>query len=221
MLNLVAGRSRCDPTTTLLEVPLVTFPSTHDSLLLALRDGDHHGEGWKVFESRYRGVIFGWYQRRDLPPADFEDFFQDLVLRLFQTISTYNPAKALFRSWLKTVVNNMLTDYSRKQRRRLERGGVGGTAFLEQLAQLESPETADELSGVIEDQAKLIAAEVLKRVRARVEEKTWQAFDQYVEKGRSAPDVAAELGLRVATVYRYANRVKNMVKEEYRNVQPP
>src|SRR5262249_51106481 len=144
--------------------------------LLALQNAD--GEAWSAFHTRYRDVILGWCQRRNLPQDTAEDLTQEVLLKLFQELPGYDSAKGRFRSWLKAVVNNTLTDYWRRQQRRPEHGGIGGTAFLDRLGQLETPETADELSGVIEDRARAIANEVLARVQARVEAKTWQAFYQ-------------------------------------------
>src|SRR5262249_9151665 len=149
------------------------IPSTHASLLDALQNDDQ--EAWAAFQARYGNVILGWCQRRSLPQDSAEDLTQEVLLKLFQQLPGYDPAKGRFRSWLKAVVNNTLTDCWRRQRRRPEGGGVGGTAFLDRLAQLETPETADELSGAV---ASAIETEVVARVQARVEEKTWQAFYQ-------------------------------------------
>jgi RNA polymerase sigma-70 factor (ECF subfamily) len=194
-------------------------PSTHASLLLALQNDDQREEAWGAFQARYRDVILAWCWRRHLPQDCAEDLTQEVLLKLFQQLRTYDPAKARFRSWLKAVVNNALTDWWRRQQRRPEGVGVGGTAFLERLARLESPETADELSGVIEEQT--ILAEVFQRVQARVEPKTWQAFYQTELEKRPAADVAAELGLSIGAVCKYRGRVLEMLKEEYTHVRPP
>jgi RNA polymerase sigma-70 factor (ECF subfamily) len=195
------------------------IPSTHASLLDAMQNDDQ--EAWGAFQARYGDVILGWCLRRLLPQCSAEDLTQEVLLKLFQELPTYDPAKGRFRAWLKAVVNNALTDCWRRQQHRPERVGVVGTAFLEQLAQLQTPETADELSGVIEERAGTIAAEVLKAVQARVEEKTWQAFHRTTVEQRPAAEVAAALGLSIGTVYTYVKRVKNLVREEFRNVQPP
>src|SRR6516162_4580530 len=129
------------------------MPSTHISLLCDLREDGRRDEAWTVFHSRYRGVILGWCLRRGLPPDGAEDLTQDILLKLFQELPRYrhDPARGHFRGWLKAVVNNALSDFWRRQRGRPEHG-IGGTAFLERLGGLASPEAADELSGTIEDQ---------------------------------------------------------------------
>ena len=203
----------------LQEGSAVAIPSTHISLLCDVRAESRRDEAWAVFHSRYRDVILGWCLRRGLPPDAAEDLTQDVLLKLFRHLPRYrhDAEKGLFRGWLTAVVNTALSNFWRGQRRRPERG-VGGTAFLERLGGLASPEAASELSVAIEDRARTTAAEVLERVRARLKETTWQAFYQTVVDERPAAEVAAELKLSVASVYKASYRVKQMLLEEYRHV---
>jgi RNA polymerase sigma factor (sigma-70 family) len=194
------------------------LPSTHLSLFLPLQRGEQNQEAWQAFHARYHDVILTWCRRRDLPSACAEDLTQEIWLKLLHDIRTYDPAKGRLRSWLKTVVNNTLTDYWRRQQRQPERGGVGGSAFLERLAGLASPEAVNELSVAIERQANTSGADMLARVRARLKETTWLAFYQTLALQRPAKEVAQELGVSVATVYKDTYRVKQMLYEEYRHV---
>jgi RNA polymerase sigma-70 factor (ECF subfamily) len=57
------------------------------------------------------------------------------------------------------------------------------------------------------------------QVRSHVEPATWQAFWQTAVEGRPAKDVAAELGLNVASVYVAKGRVLARLKEVIREVQ--
>jgi RNA polymerase sigma-70 factor, ECF subfamily len=198
----------------------VSFPSTHVSLLCDLTECGR-GEAWVVFQARYRGVILGWCLRR-LPPNDAEDLTQDVMLRLFQQLPRYrhDPARGQFRGWLKAVVNNAVTDFWRRRRQQPERGAVGGSAFLERLGDLASPEAAGELSDAIEGHTRTAAALILERVRAKLKETTWQAFHQTMVERRPAAEVAAELNLSVMTVYKANYRVKQMLLQEYSHVQP-
>src|SRR5207244_3594782 len=161
-----------------------------------------------------------WCLRRGLTHACAEDLTQEIWLKLLEQIPTYDPAKGRLRSWLKAVVNNTLTDLWRRQQRKPEPGGVGGTVFLERLAGFAGPEAADELSGAIERRANTTAADVFARVRARLHDTTWQAFYQTLVEKRPAKDVAKELGLSVSTVYKDTYRVKQMLHKEYPHVDP-
>ncbi|MFO0969026.1 MAG: sigma-70 family RNA polymerase sigma factor [Gemmataceae bacterium] len=195
------------------------LPSTHASLFLPGRGNDGSGaERWQAFHGRYHAVILVWCRRRGLSPACAEDLTQEIWLKLLRLMHKYDAAKGRFRSWLKAVVNNALTDYWRRNARQPERGGVGGTAFLDRVAAVAGPEAADELSVAIADRAGTVAAEALARVRARLQETTWQAFYQTLVEKRPAQDVARDLGLSVSSVYKNTYRVKQMLEEEFSHV---
>lgn len=197
------------------------IPSTHLSLFLPLQKGEKNDEGWNAFHARYHHVILTWCLRRELSAAWAEDLTQEIWLKLLREIHTYDPAKGKLRSWLKAVVNNSLTDFWRRQRGKPERGGIGGSVFLERLGGVADPKAADELSIALERQVNASAAEVLARVQARLHETTWQAFYQTLVEQRPAKDVAKELGISVSTVYKDTYRVKKMLHEEYGHVHPP
>jgi RNA polymerase sigma-70 factor (ECF subfamily) len=189
-------------------------------MLGGLRDDHRRDESWAAFSARYRDVILGWCVRRGLRGDDAEDLTQDVLLKLFQHLPAHrhDPTRGRFRSWLKAVVNNTLTDYWR--RRGPDRGAVGGTEFLARAAEVASPDAARELSEALEERARVMAAEVVARVRARLKETTWQAFYQSVAEGRPAAEVAAALNLGVVTVYKATYRVKQMLLEEYNHAHP-
>jgi RNA polymerase sigma-70 factor (ECF subfamily) len=196
------------------------IPSTHASLFVPLQRGESSPQAWAAFHARYHDVILTWCRRRELSSACAEDLTQEIWLKLLKDIRTYDPGKGRLRSWLKAVVNNTLTDYWRRQQAKPERGGVGGSAFLERLAGLADPEAADELSVALEQQTNNSAAEILARVQARLQPSTWQAFYQTLIEERPAKDVAQELGLSVAAVYKHTYRVKQMLEKEYLDVHP-
>jgi RNA polymerase sigma-70 factor (ECF subfamily) len=196
------------------------IPSTHASLFVPLQQGEQSPAAWAAFHARYHDVILTWCRRRELSSACADDLTQEIWLKLLRDIHTYDPEKGRLRSWLKTVVNNTLTDYWRRQQARSERGGVGGSAFLERLAGFADPEAVDELSVALEQRTDRSASAILARVQARVEPATWQAFYQTLIEQRPAKDVAQELGLSVSAVYKYTYRVKQMLHEEYLHVHP-
>jgi RNA polymerase sigma-70 factor (ECF subfamily) len=189
-------------------------------MILPLQKADPSDDAWRAFHARYHEVILAWCRRRELTGAWAEDLTQEIWLKLLREIGRFDPAKGRLRSWLKAVVNNALTDFWRRQQDKPERGGVGGTAFLERLAALAGPDAADELSLALERRADSSAAEVLARVRERLHEKTWQAFYQTMVERRPAKEVAQELGLSVSAVYKDTYRVKQMLHKEYRDVHP-
>ena len=202
-----------------------TIPSTHVSLLRALGEEGRREDAWAVFQACYREVILGWFQRCGLDLHTAEDLTQEILIKLLDALPRHehNPDRGRFRSWLKTVVLNVLGDHRRRQGRRLELGVVGGSAALERLGDLPGPEAVEELSVAVDRPTAAWEADVLGRVRraGNVEPTSWAAFCQRMIERRPAAEVAAELGLSVGAVYKAAERIKRMVIQEYRDASPP
>jgi RNA polymerase sigma-70 factor (ECF subfamily) len=197
----------------------MSIPSTHLSLLKALGEEGRREDAWAVFQAGYRDVILGWGQRYGLDLHAAEDLTQEILMKLLEALPRHehNPDRGRFRSWLKTVVRHVLADRQRRQRHRLEPRGVGGATALERLGELPSPEAVEELSVDVERRAAAWEAQVLDRVRARVEPRNWTAFCQRMIERRPAADIASELGLSVGAVYKAAERIKRMVIQECRD----
>src|SRR5947209_1028962 len=125
----------------------MTIPSTHISLLRSLGEGRHREDAWLVFQACYREVILGWCRSRGLDRRTAEDLTQEILIKLLEALPRHehNPDRGRFRSWLKTVVRHVLADHWRRQRHRLESGGVGGSTALEGLGDLPSPAAVAEL----------------------------------------------------------------------------
>ena len=96
----------------------MTIPSTHLSLLRALGEEGRREDAWAVFQAGYREVILGWGQSYGLDLHTAEDLTQEILIKLLEALPRHkhNPDRGRFRSWLKTVVRNVLAD----------RGGASG-----------------------------------------------------------------------------------------------
>lgn len=146
-----------------------------------------------------------------------EDLTQDILLKLSQKFiqKCYNPERGEFRTWLKAVVSNALTDHRRKQQRQPDHRAAGGTEHWRQLAELPSPdEAAEQLSDAIDLEPVTQAAQAIARVRRRVPESHWEAFCLYHAEKRPVEEVAAEVGLQVGNVYKVLQRIKKQLEEE-------
>jgi RNA polymerase sigma-70 factor, ECF subfamily len=202
---------------------LMSIPSTHLSLLQALGEEARREDAWAVFQAGYRDVILDWGRRCGLDLHAAEDLTQEILIKLLEALPRHrhDPVRGRFRSWLKTVVRNVLADRRRRQRRRPEPGAVGGSTALEWLGDLPGPETVEELSVAVERRTAAWEAEVLDRVRSRVEPTSWAAFCQRMVERRPAAEVAAELGITIGAVYKAAERIKRMVIQECRDDASP
>jgi RNA polymerase sigma factor (sigma-70 family) len=174
------------------------------------------GAAWALFEPRYRPVIHAWCLRRHLPVETARELTQEILLKLSVQFlrHCYDPDRGRFRSWLKAVVENVLNDYSRAQQRQVVGAAVGGTDHGRMLAELASPEAAEQLSDAVANQPVTRAAQAIGRVRSREPEAHWRAFWLFGVEKRPVAEVAAEVGLSRANVYKISQRIRKQLEEE-------
>jgi RNA polymerase sigma-70 factor (ECF subfamily) len=151
-----------------------TASRTHVSLLFRLRDQPEDGQVWRDFVDRYAPRIYAWCRHWHLQDADARDVTQDVLLKLASKMRgfTYN-ASGSFRAWLKTLTRHAWTDFLANRQRKLAQGS-GESQVLECL---QTVAAGDDLVRHLEqefDQELLEEAE--RRVQARVDKTTWQAF---------------------------------------------
>ena len=192
--------------------------STSTTLLGRLRRCPTDQAAWTEFVDRYGPRIHGWCRRWGLQDDDARDVTQDVLLRLARKMQTftYDPS-GRFRAWLKTLARHAWHDFAEGRRR--AGCGSGDTRMLEVLEQVEARE--DLVSRLAEefDQELLTVATV--RVQARVEPRTWEAFRLLALEGWPGTRAAAELGMRVGTVFMARCKVQRMLREEVRKLRGP
>jgi RNA polymerase sigma factor (sigma-70 family) len=192
------------------------IPSTHLSLLAALKASGQREAAWERFQRLYHGTILRWGLRHGLQPADAEDVTQAVWERLLRSLPghEHDPSRR-FRSWLKAVVANAIRDLLRAARRRPGDRAVGGSSFQDRLAALEAAESVEALVEALEGQQDADLSAAVQGVQARVGELTWQAFWLLAVDGLPAAEVAGRLGMSVGSVYQCKYRVSALLAQEY------
>jgi RNA polymerase sigma-70 factor (ECF subfamily) len=185
-------------------------PQTRPSLLLRLRD-PRDGDAWRDFLELYAPVIYAFGRKSGgLQDADAADLTQAVLQAVSSGIGRfeYEPAKGGFRAWLFAVVRNQLGKWRRSQR---QPRATGETADLEELAQQPAPDSDTALwEQEYKRQRFQVAAQ---RLRPQVQPATCQAFWQTAVEGRSAREVANELGLKLGALYTAKSRVLALIKK--------
>lgn len=97
------------------------FPDTPASLLkkiAALQRGDDEAV-WMDFIERYTPAVREFMRLKSpgSSEADLDDLTQDVFVRLVDILrtQTYDPAKARFRTYLATIMRNLLVDHWRRK----------------------------------------------------------------------------------------------------------
>ncbi|MBM3997852.1 MAG: sigma-70 family RNA polymerase sigma factor [Planctomycetes bacterium] len=193
----------------------MSTPTTHMSLLCALQNPDQQEYYWPVFVQRYSPVIAVWSVNHGLPVRFADDLTQEILIKVFRSLSTYDPEKGRFRTWLGQIIRTTVIDHYRKQEKVIESQAIGGTAFQEAMDHLQDPLATEELATSMDSCVDPDLAAAMERVRSRVQDSTWQVFEKTVLEGKPVLDVAKELNLTKAAVHQGKYRVSMWIREEY------
>jgi RNA polymerase sigma factor (sigma-70 family) len=195
---------------------MTTAPLTQASLLLRVRDARDH-QAWKQFGEIYVPLVYNFARRHGLQDADAADLTQEVMCRVARAIRNleYNPVRGSFRGWLFTVVRNQLRRFHHSARR--PDLACGGTSFQALLSEQPAPE--EETAVWVEEYERRLFTCAAAQIRDDFRDSTWQAFWLTGVEGKSAKDVAEQLGLTVAAVYLAKSRVMARLKEQIQHLQ--
>jgi RNA polymerase sigma-70 factor (ECF subfamily) len=190
---------------------------THQTLLERLaRSGGGDPEAWSEFVDCYGAKVNGWCLRWGLQEADALDVSQIVLLKLARRMQdfTYDPGRS-FRAWLKTVTRNAWQDFVDSPR--TSSSAVGGDDARERL---ESVAARDDLSRDLEEIYDLELLETaMQRVRLRAAPRTWRAFAMTAIECVPAPEVARQLGMKIARVYSARSTIQQRLREECQKLE--
>jgi RNA polymerase sigma-70 factor (ECF subfamily) len=187
-----------------------TGRSTRVSILMALRRDPGDQSAWSAFVDRYGPQIHAWCLRWKLQEADAQDVTQMVLVKLVRHLPdfAYDPSRS-FRGWLRTLTVHSWNDFLGDQIR-----GVRGSADTVVADMLNTVEMRVDLVRHLEETFDQELLELAKEeVSRRVEPHTWESFRLTAVEGVAAAEVAAQLGIRVATVYRARHVVQTMLRE--------
>ena len=184
---------------------------TRHSLLLRARTGEE--EAWKDLTDLYRPLIIGWLNRQGVPAVDLEDLSQDVLLSVVKHLPSFEHSgrRGAFRSWLRTIVCSRTTDYWRAIGANTQAsGGSGATAALQQIADPDS----DLNRQWDAEHDRYVLGCLVDLVEEEFEPATLLAFRRLALDGAGGAEVAEELGMSVAAVYRAKSRVLQRIRQE-------
>ena len=179
--------------------------STPASLLERLRQPDEQS-AWTRFVQLYTPLLFHWTRRLGLRDDDAADLVQDILTLLVRKLPEfrYDPRKS-FRAWLRTITLNCW-------RNRCRRVELPREAHCPDLDGLAARDEADLLSET--EYRQWLVGRALELMRTEFQPSTWKACWECVVSGRSAAEVAGELGLSVGAVYMAKSRVHRRLRQE-------
>src|SRR5277367_731838 len=75
------------------------------------------GPSWEELVRRHTRRVYNLCYRFTGNSSSAEDLSQEVFLRIFRTLSSYQSAQGAFPTWLMSVTRNLLVDYYRRTRR--------------------------------------------------------------------------------------------------------
>ncbi|WP_088252681.1 RNA polymerase sigma factor [Fimbriiglobus ruber] len=172
--------------------------TTSASLLERLREG-RDAEAWAQFIRIYSPILYAWARKVGLRHDDAVDLTQDVFAVLVQKLPEFRyDTQQRFRGWLWTVTKHKWLE----RRRRPDLPLDAESRVEDARAPAATPPEFEEA----EFRDHLIRS-VVPSLRGNFHDTTWQAFWRQVVDGRPANEVAVELGLSLATVYKAKLRV--------------
>lgn len=182
--------------------------NTATSLTLLERIKSQDEDAWLEFSKRYAKVLEKWCHAWNIQSFDAQDVIQETLLAVLGGIQNFERrGVGSFRAWMKTIAWRCWCQTVAKAERRQD---------LELLKSLMLPVAYQNL----EDQFDQLAVQELletsmERTRARVETKTWQAFQMTALDSLPAAEVAVRLEMSVDAVYAARCRVQRWITQEY------
>jgi RNA polymerase sigma-70 factor (ECF subfamily) len=185
---------------------------TRKSLIMRARNADD-SQAWEEFVQYYERFIFHVLHRMNVSASDFDDLAQNILLKLWRSIASYDSSKARFRTWLGVVVRNAVYDqFAETQRRRKLM-----QQELECLQMLEE-EPASEIEHLIEQEwADYVTSLAMERIEKLFSDEAVKSFTMSLD-GTPANEIAQELNLSPDSVYTLKSRVKSRFIKEIKAV---
>jgi RNA polymerase sigma-70 factor (ECF subfamily) len=199
-------------------MPAPDGPPTSPTLLRELFVPSNSAAAWRTFVGRYQGLIFSRCCRLGLQHHDAEDVTAIVLAKLALALQDFRyDREKSFRGWLVRVVTNAVKDFWDYEKRRPAARGSGDSNVLPLLLQQETPGALGPLVEELDTRLRAdleIARQIEGRVRRKVAPQTWEAFQRTELEGQPANEVADQLGIEIATLYVYRNRVKKHLRQE-------
>ncbi len=187
-----------------------------DSISTSLLNGIRANapRAWERMVRIYGPLVYQWCRQAGFQPADARDTVQEVMISVLSGIEGFQRDRPedSFRGWLWVLTRRRQIDQYRKRMV----GRVGGAEqLLEHLPQTPPVEVTESVG----EQSRLLFR-ILEMLKGDFRPHTWQAFWSTVVDGRSAVDVADDLGMTAVAVRQARFRVMTRLRIELELLNP-
>ena len=186
--------------------------TTSLGLLDRLRRAKPDAAEWRRLQDIYLPLIRHWLALVPDLGDEGDDLAQEVLVVLFRELPSFERRRdGSFRAWLRQITVNRIRAF-RKLQRKQPRTGLGDEAER-LLAQLADPRS-DLAQRWDQEHDTHVFRKLLAIVRPDFEPHTWRAFTRFALEGRSAAQVAAELGMSASAVVQAKFRILKRLRRE-------
>lgn len=181
---------------------------TNKSLLDAVQDNPE-SEAWFRLVSIYDPLIAGWLRRIGISESEVPDITQEVLCAVVEKIAEFqhNGKTGAFRNWLKKIT------YFRCQRFWEKRNSKTKDNALLSLAELVDPKS--ELSKRWDmEHDQYVLERILQLIEPDFSKTAMQSFRRTAITGEKPVDVAADLNINIAQIYKYRFRIMKRLTQE-------
>ena len=185
---------------------------TRQTLLVRAKNKDDH-DAWEEFAFYYKEFISMLIFKMGFSGSDHDDITQEVLIKLWDNLALFDKEKASFRTWMSTVVRNLILNYQRAKGRQHERDKI---AARRQSMIYES--TSTEIENLIENEWKSYISDLaMKKIDGQFSKNAITVF-LLTLKGKEVDEISKELNLKKDSVYVLRNRVKSRFQETVRSL---
>lgn len=183
--------------------------STSLSLLERARARD--SDAWRRILHLYSPLVATWCRQWGLRAEDCEDVAQEVFSSVAAHLGDFqrDTKCGSFRGWLFTITRNKLRDYLRRTGK--QPAAAGGSTAQYRISQLTGDDD-DSVDAVAEGNE--VFRRAVEMVRGEFEQRSWLAFWRMAVEGKSAGEVAAEMGLSPGAVRQAKYKVLRRLRSE-------
>ena len=185
---------------------------TRQTLLQKIQQS-HNENSWEEFDGIYRPYVAAVIRKLGVSESLIDDLVQDVMLKIWKALPNfeYRPDHCHFRSWLSRICRNTVINFYNKRSSRQDRMTEGDEAAL---AKLSSDSGANELEDIAEREWRIyVADKAWQNIKDRYQSNAQSIYLLSLE-GRSAADIAKELGVAENTVHIYRKRLQAAMQKE-------
>lgn len=193
-----------------LQSGIPSSDSTASSLLLRAKNREE--TAWKYLVQLYGPLVYYWCRKSQLQQADAADAVQEVFHGVSVGMESFQRAgSGSFRGWLRIITRNKVADFVRRTQKQPQ--GTGGSTAHAAIQGVADPLgfLCDESSADLQKHDDLNLA--LESLRSEIKDSTWQIFWRTTVEEHDPAQVAADLGMKLGTVYQAKSRSLARLRE--------